>query len=181
MRLENFWDLHAQKEDGFAGVEEFSQVGDFCSILTANPIKGLTLVARASADLGNNNGSKPDIWRRDRNVGSKGHTPHWINQWNLRAIYSPDDDLTLETGYNYNLKYATRSAYSIGSTLTQFNGGSFFDNVFYDKRDEIYVGAKFPLTNDRKTIFGVYRPESGTGNRASVFGEQQEIFQDERQ
>jgi lipopolysaccharide assembly outer membrane protein LptD (OstA) len=154
MRLENFWDLHAQKEDGFAGVEEFSQVGDFCSILTANPIKGLTLVARASADLGNNNGSKPDIWRRDRNVGSKGHTPHWINQWNLRAIYSPDDDLTLETGYNYNRKYATRSAYSIGSTLTQFNGGSFFENVFYDKRDEIYVGAKFPLTNDRKTIFG---------------------------
>ena len=154
LRLENYWDLHAQEEDGFGGVDKFSKVGDFCTILSSNPIKNLTLVARASVDVGENNGAKPDIWRRGRNVGSKGVIPHWVNQFNLRAIYSPNDDLTLETGYNYNRPYASRSAYSIGSTLTQFNGGSFFDNIFYDKRDEIYVGAKFPITNDRRTHLG---------------------------
>lgn len=152
LRLENYWDLHAQKEDGFAGVDKFSRIGDFCTILTTNPVKGLTIAARASMDVGQNNGSKPDIWRRDRNVGSKGYTAHWINQWNLRVTYTPTEDLTFEAGYNYNRQYATRSAYSIGSTLTQFNGGSFFDNVFYDKRDELYVGMKFPLTNDRRTF-----------------------------
>ena len=152
LTMENYWDLHFNR----GGDEDnLSHVGDFCTILTATPFKGVTLSTEFSIDAGGNNGDVPDTTRGNVNVGKKGLAIDWLNRWIITLSYSPIDDVNFNFSYNYRRPYASRSAYSMGSTLTQFDAGSFFDKYFDDYDETFTFGMSFPLTPDRRT-FGAY-------------------------
>ncbi len=154
--MENYWDFYFNDSTEDAGSKKLSNIGDFCTILTATPFKGFTLSTEFAIDAGGNNDEVPDTYRAGRNVGQKGLALDWLNRWIIQLTYSPIDDVKFDFAYTYRRPYASRSAYSMGSTLTQFDAGSFFDKYF-DSYDETFeFGMSLPLTPDRRT-FGSYR------------------------
>lgn len=144
--MENFWDLHMRKEG------EFSRVGDFCTILSATPFKGFTISSLFSIDLGGNNGKVPETIRDGRDAGHPGLHIKWLNRWNLTLNYSPVEDWNFTFSYIYHRPYASRSAYSMGSTLTQLDAGSFFNKYFDEHTEELRFGVRLPITPDRRTF-----------------------------
>ena len=144
--MENFWDYHFQEQDGL------SRIGDFCTILTATPIKGLSISTFFSIDAGNNNGSVPETIRNGRDAGHPGLNLKWLNRWNIELKYSPAEDWDFTLAYIYHRPYASRSSYSMGSTLTQLDAGSFFNKYFTTHTELFQFGLRFPLTPDRRTF-----------------------------
>ncbi len=144
--MENYWDLHMEEQDGF------NRIGDFCTILTATPIKDFTISTMFAIDAGNNNGEVPDTTRNGRNAGRPGINLRWLNRWNITLKYTPAPDWEFTFGYTYHRPYAARSAYSMGSTLTQIDAGSFFDKYFDDHTQTFQFGVRLPLTPDRRTF-----------------------------
>ena len=153
LSMENYWDLHFNRNEG-----DLSRVGDFCTILTATPFKGFSISTEFAIDAGNNNGEVPDTIRNGRNAGKTGLAIDWLNRWTLSLDYSPIDDVKFNFSYNYRRPYASRSAYSMGSMLTQFDSGSFFDKYYTDYDETFSFGMSLPLTPDRRT-FGAYNLE----------------------
>ncbi len=150
--MENYWDFHFERSPGFGGVKRFSQIGNFCTILTANPIKNLTISTGFAIDPTNQNGEVPDTVRKGRNVGKTGLNCRWLNRWYVSISYSPIDDVKITLAYNYNRPYAARSAYSMGSTLTELDSGGFFDKYCNDHNESISASISMPLTPDRRTM-----------------------------
>ena len=112
LRLENFIDIHTSEKDGL------SAVGDFCTLLSVEPIKGLTLSTELMIDAGGNNDDLPDHYRHERNVGRPGIDLKWINRWNVSIKYAPVEDIVFSFSYDYIRPYNGRNPYSMGSTLT---------------------------------------------------------------
>ena len=150
--MENYWDFHFEKSGGFGTVDRFSRLGDFCTILTASPIKGLTLSTKFAIALSDQNGPVPDTIRYGRNVGKTGLDCRWLNYWDVSLTYEPLDDVKFTLRYTYNRPYASRSAYSMGSTLTEISSGSYFDKYYDDHNEEISAEISLPLTPDRRTF-----------------------------
>jgi len=144
--MENYWDLHAEEQDGF------SRIGDFCTILTATPFKGFSISTFFAVDAGDNNGSIPVTMRNGREAGHPGLDLKWLNRWNITLKYSPAQDWDFTLAYVYNRPYGSRSAYSMGSTLTQLDAGSFFNNFFSSHTEQFRFGIRMPLTPDRRTF-----------------------------
>lgn len=144
--MENYWDLHMRKEEGF------SQIGDFCTILSATPFKGFTVSTLFSIDAGGNNGKVPETVRDGRDAGHPGINLKWLNRWNISLKYSPADDWDFTFSYIYHRPYASRSAYSMGSTLTQLDAGSFFNKYFSEHTELFQFSVRLPITPDRRTF-----------------------------
>ena len=149
LNMENYFDLYMEDQDGY------NNIGEFCTLLTASPIKGLTLSTKFAIDMGGNNEKSPQVLRNGREAGHPGLNIKWLNRWNLSLSYEPIDDFLFKFSYTYNRPYGSRSAYSMGSTLTQFDAGSFFDKYFDDQSQELTFSMRVPLTPDRRT-FGSY-------------------------
>ena len=144
--MENYWDLHMEKEG------DYSQIGDFCTILTATPFKGVSISTLFSIDAGNNNGKIPETIRNGRKAGHPGLNLRWLNRWNITLKYSPAPDWDFMFSYIYHRPYGSRSAYSMGSTLTQLDAGSYFDKYFDEHTEELRFSVRVPITPDRRTF-----------------------------
>ncbi len=64
-------------------------------------------------------------------------------------------DYIFNLSYEYENPYISQSSYSMGSSLTDIDSGSSFDNYNFDLTQEIVFGVSFPITPDRRT-FGRY-------------------------
>jgi hypothetical protein len=150
--MENFLDIHMKNAEGFGYVEEFGKVGDFGTIISVSPLRNLTISTSFLIALEKDNGEVPDTYRNGRNVGKKGLQADWLNRWNVSLTYKPIEDVSMSLSYTYNRPYSSRSAYSMGSTLTQVQSGGYFDR-YYDSRDESFsFSVSAPLTPDRRTF-----------------------------
>lgn len=148
LRLENFIDVHTSKKDGL------SAVGDFCTILSLKPVKGLTLSTEINIDAGGNNDHLPDHYRRGRNVGRPGIDLKWLNRWNISVRYSPVEDVVFTFSYDYIRPYNGRNPYSMGSTLTFIESSRWFSSSWYKHEETMSFGVQLPLTPDRRTFGG---------------------------
>ena len=148
LKMENYIDVHLNRQKGL------SNIGNLCTILTFTPIRNLSISTEFSLDTGNNNDELEETTRKGRRVGHPGLNIKWLNRWSISIRYSPIEDVTLYLSYNYNRPYTARSAYSMGSTLTNIDAGSYFNNFFTTRTDQISLGGSFPITPDRRTFFG---------------------------
>jgi len=148
LQMENYIDIHMGRQDGL------SSIGNLCTILTFTPIRNLSIRSEFSIDAGNNNDDLEEVRRKGRSVGHPGLNVKWLNRWSLSISYKPISDVTLYLAYTYNRPYYARSAYSMGSTLTNIDAGSYFNNFFTDRSDQIRLGGTFPITPDRRTFMG---------------------------
>ena len=146
LRLENFIDVHTSKKDGL------SAVSDFCTLLTVEPIKGLTLSTQLMIDAGSNNDDLPDHYRNGRNVGRPGIDLKWINRWCVSIVYAPVEDIVFTFSYDYIRPYSGRNPYSMGSTLTFIESSRWFSKSWYEHSETFSVGIQMPITPDRRTF-----------------------------
>jgi len=146
LRLENFIDIHTTRKNGM------NPVGDFCTLLSLNPIKGLTLSTEISIDAGGNNDKMPDDYRRNRNVGRTGIDLKWLNRWNLSLRYSPVEHVVFFFSYDYIRPYNGRNPYSMGSTLTMLESTRWFRKDWYKHSETFTVGVSVPVTPDYRTF-----------------------------
>ncbi|MGE4564056.1 MAG: hypothetical protein AB7F32_04230 [Victivallaceae bacterium] len=159
--MENYWDFHFQPQQGF------SNVGDFCTKLTMNPFKGLTISTFFSIAAGDgddevygdgnpNNKSARQIRRNGRVISNPGLDLSWLNRWNVTVAYSPIQDVVFNVQYNYQNAYRTQSVYSMGSSLSDIESGSAFNKLYLANTQQVSFGMSIPLTPDRRT-FGQYQ------------------------
>ncbi len=147
--MENFWDVHLEKSD-----DDLSNIGNFCTLISFNPIRNLTISTSFSIDAGRNNDDLPPIIRNGRKRHA-GLEAKWLNRWNLSITYEPVKDFKFNFSYQYHRPYTSRSAYSMGTTLLQLDAGSYF-NCYRSSRSETFtLGASLPLTPDRRTFGAV--------------------------
>ena len=146
LRLENFIDVYTTRKNGL------NPVGDFCTLLSLTPIKGLTLSTEISIDAGGNNDVMPDDRRHGRNVGRTGIDLKWLNRWNLSLKYSPWEYVTFFFSYDYIRPYNGRNVYSMGSTLTMLETTSWFPKSWNEHNETFTLGVSVPLTPDYRTF-----------------------------
>ena len=152
LSMENFWDLHLKTSDGFGNVDEFSRVGDLGTIVSVSPLKNLTISSSLLFSLSDQNGDVPDTIRNGRNAGKTGINAKLLNRWDISLKYNPLDDVNLILAYVYNRPYTSRSAYSMGTTLTQIESGGYFDRYYDHHNESLYFGISAPITPDRRTF-----------------------------
>ena len=162
--MENFWDLHVKKKDGM------SRLGNIGTLLRWKIFKGLSLHTQFLMDI-SGDGEVPDTYRRGRNAGKTGLALKWLNQWTFGIAYEPAPDWKFYFNYDYLKPYASRGAYSMGSTLTQINATSYMQRE-YDERNETFtIGMDFPITPDRRTLGNFklcYDVEEGSIDQAEL-------------
>ncbi len=148
MTIENYIDYH------FVGQKSFSKLGFFGTILNFNPFPGLNVKSELLLDVGQSN-EQPDTIRNNQNIDRKGISNKWIDKWETTISYQILDDLKIYGSYNYHDAYAERSAYSMGSTLTDIVSGTDFFRGEAERYQVITVGAEFPIPIDDKTFGAV--------------------------
>lgn len=144
MTMENYWDYHFQKQDGF------NNVGDFCTKFDFNPFEDLKLTSLFSIDAGQNNSHDGPTIRNGEPTSRKGISGSFLNKWELMANYKIIEDVNVNFGYVYQDYYRTGSAYSMGSTLTDIQSGSAFDQNYTTRIQTLVFGLSHPVTMDRK-------------------------------
>ena len=143
--MENYWDIHMEKEEGK------SAVGNIGTLLSWQIFKGLSLNTEFLIDI-SGDGEIADTRRHGRNVGKTGLALDWLNFWNINLTYEPAPDWKFSIGYNYVRPYDMHSAYSMGSTLTQINSASYFEQYNDETDEEFYFRFNMPLTPDHRTL-----------------------------
>lgn len=156
LRMENYWDFHIRKEEGF------NHIGDFCTKLTVNPFKGLSISTFFSISAGgddeifgdNDRANKiaHDVYRNGRNVGNPGLDLKWLNRFNVSVRYEPVQDFVFNVRYDYQNRYRTQSVYSMGSSLSDIESGSAFNKLYLSQVQQVVFGMSIPLTPDRRTL-----------------------------
>jgi lipopolysaccharide assembly outer membrane protein LptD (OstA) len=149
MSMENYWDYHFQRQDGF------NNVGDFCTKFNFNPFEDTSITSLLSLDAGQNNPHNGPTIRDGQPVSRKGISGDLINKWELMLKYKVIQDVNVHFGYVYQDYYRTASAYSMGSTLTQIETGSAFDQDYNTRIQTLVFGFDHPFTMDR-TLKGGY-------------------------
>lgn len=144
-RMENYWDIHLTKD------EDGNHFGNFGTIISMRILKGLTLNTQFLINVDNNT-EVTDTYRHGRNVGKTGIAQSWLNMFDLSIKYSPATNWVFAVGYNMIRPYDIRSAYSMGSTLTQINATSYFDRYYNDVEESFFLSATMPLTPDHRTL-----------------------------
>lgn len=145
LRMENYIDLHIDDKDGF------NHVGDFCTKLSASPLKGLVVSTLFAINAGDNYKERQGTYRNGHFVPRKGITGRWLNRWILSLSYEPIEDFIFTMSYVYRDNYASRNAYSMGSSLTDLDSGSAFDRYYNGRTQQLSFGVGIPLTPDRRT------------------------------
>ncbi|MEG2075540.1 MAG: hypothetical protein RRY34_03465, partial [Victivallaceae bacterium] len=143
--MENFWDFYFQDE------EDYNNIGDIGTKLTYSPGWGLSFNSLLLIDAGNNSDAEsiPTI-RHGRDVGHPGLYLPWLNKWELNAKYEIIKDFELAIAYQFQDIYRRRSAYSMGSFLSDIENGSWFDKKFDDRMQTVVLGVSMPLQPDGK-------------------------------
>ena len=143
--MESYWDIHLEKAEGM------SAFGNIGTIISAKLFKGLSLNTEFLIDI-SGDGKIADTIRHGRNAGRTGLAQKWLNMWDINLTYTPAPNWKFTVGYNYVRPYDMRSAYSMGSTLTQINSASYF--LQYNNRtdEDFYLRASLPLTPDHRTF-----------------------------
>ena len=100
-------------------------------------------------------GEVKDTMRHGRNVGKTGLALDWLNFWDINFTWTPAKNWKFAIGYNYARPYDLRSSYSMGSTLTQINSASYFEQYKTDTEEGFYLRGSMPLTPDHRT-FGTF-------------------------
>ncbi|MBE6367197.1 MAG: LPS-assembly protein LptD [Lentisphaerae bacterium] len=148
--MENYWDLYFNDDD------DFNHIGDFCTKLTFNPTEQLSLSGFVSIDAGQNQAHNLTSTRGTRDAGRPGLDGTFFNRLYVQLLYRPIEDITFNISYDYKDGYIGRAAYSMGSTLTEIDSGSAFDQYYVtDRTQTLSFGVSAPLTPDRRT-FGAY-------------------------
>ena len=148
LMMENFMDVHLEKDDDYKNHGAF---GTFGTTLSMEIFKGLTVNSDILLDFSGEN-EVPDTIRHGRNAGRTGIGQEWLDLFNLSLNYVPAKDWKFTFGYNYVSPYSYRSAYSMGSTLSKIDAGSYFDH-YKDTADEsFYLRIDMPLTPDHRTL-----------------------------
>ncbi len=141
--LENYWDFHFEKADGF------NQVGDLGTILKFSPTENLLFTTELLLDIGQNNDHDATVMQGDKDAGRPGISGNLINQLNMSLSYKITKDWILTGSYYYSDAYAQRTAYSMGSTLSQINSTSYFKSYFL-RHQFLSLGLNFPsMIDDR--------------------------------
>lgn len=143
--MENYWDIHMEKVDGI------SQMGNIGTLLSWNIFKGLSLNTEFLIDI-SGDGEVADTIRHGRNVGKTGLALDWLNYWDINLTYTPAPNWQFTVGYNYARPYEMRSSYSMGSTLTQINTASYFEQYSDETDEDFYLRINMPLTPDNRTF-----------------------------
>jgi len=144
--LENYIDYHFVKESGF------KNLGDFGTILKFTPTDKLTLSSLLLIDAGQSNDHDTEAYRWDRYAGRPGTSNKWINKWESNITYEIMKDLKLRASYIYQDLYNSRSAYSMGSTLTEITSTSGFFSGSTGRNQTFNIGMDFPIPIDEKTF-----------------------------
>lgn len=143
--MENYWDIHMEKVDGI------SQMGNIGTLLSWNIFKGLSLNTEFLIDI-SGDGEVADTIRHGRNAGKTGLALDWLNYWDINLTYTPAPNWQFTVGYNYARPYEMRSSYSMGSTLTQINTASYFEQYNDETDEDFYLRINMPLTPDNRTF-----------------------------
>ncbi|UDQ97629.1 hypothetical protein AAEX28_11525 [Lentisphaerota bacterium WC36G] len=144
--MENYLNYHFNDEDNF------SQIGDLGTILTVTPNDRISLQSIILVDLGNNNSN--DVARATETPDDKGGIDvDWLNKWETNLKIKVIEDLWFNFAYIYSDIYRTRPIYSMGSTLTQIDGGSeFFGSFSPERRQTIRFGVEGVVPFDEKML-----------------------------
>ncbi len=145
--MENYWDLHFIDDPN----DQYNNIGALGTIIRSKPINRFSVSTELLADLGNNN-ELPDVQRHGRTVSGVGLGAKWIDRWRLSLNYSVIDDVNLNFSYNYNRGAKSRTAYSMGSTLTQVDSGGYFSTYSNTYSETFSFGVSAPLTPDRRIM-----------------------------
>ena len=145
--MENYWDLFLENRDGY------SNIGDFCTKLTMTPLRGLTLSAFFALSPNENRLSEQrDVIRNGHNVGRPGLDIDCLSRLSFTVKYTPIEDVMLNFNYEYQNPYKIRSAYSMGSTLSDLESGRAFDRLYTEPTQQLTLGIRVPVTPDRRTF-----------------------------
>lgn len=159
--MENYWDLYISSDEEY----DYNNIGDFCTKLTFSPVEELRVVSFMSIDAGNNQTHDVQTIRGRRLAGRPHMSGNFFNQLYVALEYRPIEDFLISLAYRYRDAYIGRSAYSMGSTLTELDAGSLFDQYIIPTRLQAFeFSLTAPLTPDRKTFGGyklVYDLEEG--------------------
>lgn len=147
MSMENYWDYHFQKQDGF------NNVGDFCTKFKFEPFEDTSLSSLLALNAGNN--SYTGNTSNNGQPGFANGVSNLLNKFELLLKYKIIQDVNVHFGYAYQGYYSVQSAYSMGSTLTQLDNGSAFDQTYNTKIQTLVFGFDHPFTKDR-TLKGAY-------------------------
>ena len=142
IRMENYWDIHTQPQDGH------NIIGDFVTKLEFTPGNGFTFDTLLAIDAGGNNDHDAQAVRRGREAGRPGIGGNLINRWEMNLRYELFTNCSVTVGYRYNDAYSSRSAYSMASTLTGHKNGSNFDDFYSERSQKLYFGVALPLSRD---------------------------------
>lgn len=118
--MENYWDYF------FHTTDEFSHVGDFGTILKFRPTEKLLISTELLLDVGGSNAHDTEVYQGTENVGRPGMSNKLFNQWNLNLAWNFAPDWVVTFGYTYSDDYVQRTAYSMGSTISNVNANSLF-------------------------------------------------------
>lgn len=160
-RMENFIDIYTSSQDGL------SQLGDFCTILSWTPVKGVSISTQLMIDTGGNNDELPDRFKQ--NSKHSGLDTKWINNWKVSLKYSPVQDVIFSLSYNYIRPYYGRCPYSMGSTLTLLDTTRWFKRDWNSYDESLTLGVQVPLTTDRRTFAGFYTSYDFTEGSISYY------------
>ena len=151
--MENYWDLFLEQKKGY------SEVGSFCTDIAMTPVKGLTLSTFFALSPNDDQMDKlRDVKRNGRDAERPGLDIDCLSRFSFTIQYEPIEDVVLNFSYQYQNPYKSRSAYSMGSTLSDLESGRVFDKFYTDNTQELTFGIRVPITPDRRT-FAAYRLE----------------------
>ncbi len=140
LTMENYWDIHLSKSEGMGNF------GNLGTIISMNLLKDLTLNTEFLIDVDNDEEIERDEDKHD------GLSLKWLNMWTLSLNYNPAKNWSFSAGYEYIRPYKARSAYSMGSTLTQINSASYFQRYYDSDEESVFFKVSMPLTPDHRTL-----------------------------
>ena len=151
VRLENYFDYFFNEEEGF------SNVGDLGTVLLIQPNERITIGSILLLDLGQSDlNGLPTVSDEDARESRSGIDTKWINKWESRLRIKILENLWFNFAYVLTDRYRTRPAFSMGSTLTQIDGGSFFFGSYTPQQmQQIRLGVEGVVPFDEK-IRGAY-------------------------
>ena len=148
--MENYWDCFIHKSD------DFNNIGDFGTILRFNPTTNFSIYTGLLLDLGQSNDHNTRIRRGRRYTDDRpGVSWKYVNRWYAGVDWRIAPRWRARLNYSYTDSYYQRSAYSMGSTLSNVNASSLFTSA-YTRGQDFSGRFDFPLWID-DTMNGYFR------------------------
>jgi lipopolysaccharide assembly outer membrane protein LptD (OstA) len=145
LSMENYIDYRFKTQD------DFNALGDLGTRLTFTPHQDISFDTTLILDTGQSNEHKAKTQRHGRTYDRKGIDNKLINRWDANIRYRIIEDVIARFSYSYRDQYASESAYSMGSTLSNFDTGTMFNKYNIGRSQTFTFGLDFPITPDRRT------------------------------